>query len=152
MSSKNFGSNMILITSYWGDSKSFKLIPANTECPFLEAMFDSTTGLLAVIGKNVKQIFHMVHKVDENGDMVMLKSGKRENGKPFKEERRTIDTFHEYYIIEESEIILFIKAYAINAEEFDYMKHVVASRSIVSAKNSAPIDTPSMADIMKKVK
>ena len=142
--------NMILISSYWGEAKSFKMIPATTDCPFVEAMYDSTTGILAVIGKTKKQIFHMVHKVDDNGDMVMMKSGKRENGKPYKEERRVIDTFHEYYIIEEKEIVDFINAYAVNNEEYNFKQYIDAVRNAM--ENPTMPAGPSISDIVKKVK
>ena len=143
--------NMILISSYWGEAKSFKLIPAVEECPFVEAMYDASTGLLAIIGKTKKQVFHMVHKVDDNGDTVYMKSGKRENGKPHKEERRIIDTFHEYYVIEENEIVDFIKHYAINDDKFDFMMYIDATRERI--ENPAPMDNaPSIADIVKKAK
>ena len=119
---------MLIVTGYWGEGKTFKMIPATDDCPFTEAMYDTNTGLLAVIGKIKKQVFHNVPKVDDNGDMVYVKTGKRENGKPYKEERRTIETFHEYYIIEEEEIIEFVKKFGVNAKTFDYMKYINATR------------------------
>jgi hypothetical protein len=142
---------MLLISGYWGESRSFKLIPATQDCPYVEAMYDTNTGLLAVIGKTKKQIFHMVHKVDDNGDMVPMKSGKRENGKPYKEERRIIDTFHEYYIMEESEIVDFINTYAINSTEYDYMKYIDFTRN--KLENPVAMENaPSISEIMGKVK
>lgn len=120
--------NMILASNYWGEAKSFKLIPATENCPYTEALFDVNTGLLAVISKIKKQVFHNVPKLDDNGDMMYMKLGKRENGKPYKEERRTLETFHEYYIIEEKEIIDFIKAFAINAEDYDYMQYIEVAK------------------------
>ena len=124
----NYGKNMLVVTNYWGEAKSFKLIPANNDCPFTEAMYDVNTGLLAVISKTKKQVFHNVPKLDDNGDMMYMKLTKRENGKPYKEERRTIETFQEYYIIEEEEVIDFIKSFALNADAFNYMQYVEAAR------------------------
>jgi hypothetical protein len=80
-----------------------------------------------------------------------MKSGKRENGKPYKEERRIIDTFHEYYIIEENEIVNFINHYAINDDKFDFMMYIDSTRERI--ENPAPMDNaPSIADIVKKAK
>lgn len=149
MTEVNFGANMLLVSSYWGESKSFKLIPANNDCPFVEAMYDPTTGLLAVIGKTRKQVFHMVHKVDDLGDIV--ETNKRKNGKPYKEERRTIDTFVEYYIIEADEIISFIKDYAINTASFDFMKFIEAQKEMENNPVAMP-DAPSIAEIVEKAK
>jgi hypothetical protein len=149
MTEVNFGANMLLVSSYWGESKSFKLIPANNECPFVEAMYDPTTGLLAVIGKTRKQVFHMVHKVDDLGDIV--ETNKRKNGKPYKEERRTIDTFVEYYIIEADEIISFIKDYALNTVSFDFMKFIEAQKEMENNPVAMP-DSPSIKEIVEKAK
>lgn len=149
MTEVNFGANMLLVSSYWGESKSFKLIPANNECPFVEAMYDPTTGLLAVIGKTRKQVFHMVHKVDDLGDIV--ETNKRKNGKPYKEERRTIDTFVEYYIIEADEIISFIKDYALNTASFDFMKFIEAQKEMENNPVAMP-DSPSIKEIVEKAK
>ena len=128
MKVENYGKNMLALSNYWGESKSFKLIPITDDCPYTEVMYDTSTGLLAVISKIKKQVFHNVPKIDDNGDMMYVKSGKRENGKPYKEERRTIDTFQEYYIIEESEIIDFIKSFAVNADSFNFMQYIDAVR------------------------
>jgi hypothetical protein len=125
----NIGKNMILASNYWGEAKSFKLVPATEDCPYTEALYDVNTGLLAVISKIKKQVFHNVPKLDDNGDIMHMKIGKRENGKPYKEERRTLETFHEYYIIDEKEIIDFIKAFTINAEDYNYMQYIEASRT-----------------------
>jgi len=149
MNELNYGANMLLVSSYWGESKSFKLIPATNECPFVEAMYDPTTGLLAVIGKTKKQVFHMVHKVDDNGDIV--ETNKRKSGKPYKEERRTIETFVEYYIINADEIVSFIKDYAINTVSFDFMKFIEAQKEMENNPVAMP-DAPSIAEIVEKAK
>lgn len=138
---KEYGKNMLIVSTYWGEAKSFKLIPINNECPYLEVMYDSTTGLLAVISKNKKQVFHNVPKIDDNGDMIYMKMGKRENGKNYKEERRTIETFQEYYLIEESEIIDFVNSFGVNSDTFNYMMYIEATRkkSEVVIPEKAPI-------------
>ena len=141
---KEYGKNMLIVSTYWGEAKSFKLIPVNNDCPYLEVMYDSTTGLLAVISKSKKQVFHNVPKIDDNGDMIYMKMGKRENGKNYKEERRTIETFQEYYLIEESEIIDFVNTFGVNSDEFNYMMYVEATRK----KANPDIVMPEVAPIM----
>jgi len=141
---KEYGKNMLIVSTYWGEAKSFKLIPVNNDCPYLEVMYDSTTGLLAVISKSKKQVFHNVPKIDDNGDMIYMKMGKRENGKNYKEERRTIETFQEYYLIEESEIIDFVNTFGVNSDEFNYMVYVEATRK----KANPDIVMPEVAPIM----
>lgn len=141
---KEYGKNMLIVSTYWGEAKSFKLIPVNNDCPYLEVMYDSTTGLLAVISKSKKQVFHNVPKIDDNGDMIYMKMGKRENGKNYKEERRTIETFQEYYLIEESEIIDFVNTFGVNSDEFNYMMYVEATRK----KANSDIVMPEVAPIM----
>lgn len=62
----------------------------------------------------------MMPKLDDNGDVVPRKV-KSEGSKPYKEDRRTIETFQEYYIHDKEEIKFFVDLFAINAnvsEEF----------------------------------
>jgi hypothetical protein len=100
--------------------RSFKMIPANNDCPYVECIYSMKDGFLAVITKNMKQSYHMVPKLDDNGDPVPMKGKVRSNNKDYKEERRLVDTFSEFYIMTKEEIEGFIKLYAINAEGFDY--------------------------------
>jgi hypothetical protein len=52
-------------------------------------------------------------KLDDNGDVVLRKV-KTDGAKPYKEERRTVETFQEYYISDLSQISEFIEMFAIN--------------------------------------
>ena len=119
----DIGKNMILINAADISSmqRSFKMIPANKDCPYVECIYSMKDGFLAVITKNMKQSYHMVPRLDDNGDPIPMKGGKvRSNNKDYKEERRMVDTFSEFYIMTPEEIEGFIKLYAINAEGFDY--------------------------------
>ena len=141
----SLGKNMFLASNYWGEEKSFKLVPADDSCPYTEALYDINTGLLAVISKTKKQVFHNVPKLDDNGDMMYMKLGKRENGKPYKEERRTLETFHEYYIIEENEIIDFIKLFAVNVKDYNFMQYIEASKKKDNPEIIVP-EQPTLVD------
>lgn len=116
--------SMLLFTSFWQDSPTFKMMPIVDSCPFVEVIYDPNLEMLVVINKTFKQTFHNVPKQDDNGDIVMMKTAPRKNGKPFKEERRSIDTYQEYYMTEKSEIEAFINRFAVNADEFDFAKHM----------------------------
>lgn len=111
---------MTIVSSVWNDAKTFKLIPTRLDCPYVECIYDSNIGVLAVVSKNKKQSYHMLPKLDENGDVMYMKMSKRSNNKEYKEERRLLESFQEYYIIEEEEIINFISKFADNADSFDY--------------------------------
>jgi hypothetical protein len=112
--------SMLLITSNWNNRKSFRLIPATQECIYNECIFDLDTKVLAIIGKEKKESFHILPKLNEFGDLQRMKVGKRENGKDYAEERKSVETFYEYYIEDQNEIIDFIKMFAKNEDGFDY--------------------------------
>jgi len=121
MSTKNqIGQNMMLISSVFRNVKSFSLMPVNDDCPYVEAMFDPSSGIIAVITKIRKQSFHMMPRLDESGQPQRLKVPNKETGKVHKEQRMTVETFSEVYIVEKEEIKNFISLFAINAESFDY--------------------------------
>lgn len=98
---------MMLIRSSWNQAKTFKLIPILEDCPYNEAIYDPEQKILAVISKMSKDTLQMVPKFNDKGDVLYLKSP-RENGKSYAEERRTLDTWYEYYIEEPEDIKKFV--------------------------------------------
>lgn len=116
--------SMMLVTSSWGNDKTFKLLPITPECPYNECIFDVSTKVLAVIGKEKKESFHMLPRLSDEGDVQFMKIGKRNNGKDYKEERKLLQTFYEYYIEHPQEIIDFLNMFAVNAESFDYTQYL----------------------------
>ena len=66
----------------------------------------------------------MVPRIDDNGDPQYMKIGKRNNGKEVKEQRVTLDSFFEYYLIEKTDIEEFIKTYAVNSDTFKYKSYM----------------------------
>ena len=115
------GKNMILINApdFQSMAKAFKMIPITLDCPYTECMYSSKDNVMAVITKTMKQSYHMVAKLDDNGDPIRTKN-KRPNGKEYKEERRLVDTFSEFYLLTPEEINGFIESFAVNAKTFDY--------------------------------
>ena len=106
---------MMLVESTWQDTKTFKMIPVSNDCPYVECIFDPSSKVLVVIGKTTKTSLHMLPKLDEYGKAI---SGNR----GAKQERRSIDTFQEYYIEEEKDIKEITKMFAVNASKFDIAK------------------------------
>jgi hypothetical protein len=115
------GQNMMLVNSAFRNAKSFTLIPVSNDSPYVEAMFDPSSGVLAVISKVMKQSYHMVPKLDDTGQPERLKAPNQQTGKTHKEERRLVDTFSEFYLQDKNDIELFINMFAVNAEQFDYI-------------------------------
>ena len=123
--SEKIGQNMLLVNSSFRNAKSFTLIPVSNDSPYVEAMFDPTSSILAVISKVMKQSYHMVPRLSEDGEPVRLKSPNQQTGKTVKEERRLVDTFSEFYLSDKKDIETFIHMFAINAENFDYNEFFV---------------------------
>ena len=118
---EKIGKNMILINApdFQSMAKAFKMIPITNDCPYVECMYSAKDNVMAVITKTMKQSYHMVAKLDDNGDPIRTKN-KRPNGKEYKEERRLVDTFSEFYLLTPEEINGFIESFAVNAKTFDY--------------------------------
>jgi len=116
----NLGNNMMLVNSVFRGAKSFSLVPVSLDSPYIEAMFDPTSSILAVISKERKESFHMMPRLDESGQPQKLKVPNNTTGKTVKEQRVTLNTFQEYYINDRSDIETFIELFAINASSFGY--------------------------------
>ena len=110
----------MLVNSVFRNARSFSLIPVSVDSPYVEAMFDPSSGILAVISKVSKQSFHMVPRLDDNGQPQRLKVPNKATGKTVKEQRVSLNTFQEYYINDKSDIETFIELFAVNASSFNY--------------------------------
>lgn len=115
---------MMLVAGAWGNKPTFRMIPVAVDSPYNEAIYDVEQKVLALIGKDKKQSMHMVPKLDDFGDLKTMKIGKRTNGKDYAEERKTIDTYYEYYLDSPDDIKEVIKLLAINADTFDFVKYL----------------------------
>ena len=116
--------SMMLVTGTWGNTKTFKLIPISSQCPFLEGIFDRDSKVLALIGRDKKESMHFFPKLDENGDVKKLKMGRRQDGKDFAEERKSLETYYEYYVEEPTEIKAMVSYLAVNPANFDFMSYI----------------------------
>ena len=117
--SQSIGQNMMLVKSSFRNTKSFALIPVSNDSPYVEAMYDPSSNILAVISKVMKQSYHMVPKLDDDGQPMRLKNPNQQTGKTVKEERRLVDTFSEFYLSDLDDIQAFIRMFAVNAASFD---------------------------------
>jgi hypothetical protein len=110
--------SMMVIKSDWNQQPTFKMIPVSKDCPYVECIYDPQSKVLALIGYTRKNVFHMMPKLDDNGDVVTRKV-RGEGTKAHKEERRTVETFQEYYLIDVDDIKAFVKMFATNPDAAD---------------------------------
>ena len=103
---------MMLIESTWQDGKTFKMMPISNDCPYVECIFDPTSKVFVVISKVTKTSLHMLPKLDEYGKPISGNKGA-------KQDRKSIDTFQEYYIEDVKTIKEITDHFAINAKKFD---------------------------------
>ena len=111
---------MMLVESTWQDTKTFKMIPISNDCPYVECIFDPSSKVFVIISKVTKTSLHMLPKLDEYGKAVSGNKGA-------KQERRSIDTFQEYYIEDVKTIKEITEHFAINAKKFDIQKYAEAT-------------------------
>ena len=123
----------MLVKSAFGNMKSFKLLPISNDCPWVECLFSPNEKILVVISKFMKSSYHMVPKLDDNGDDVPVKGKPRANGKQVKEERRAMDTCSEHYVVTEEEIRDIINMFAVNPEAFDLNEFFLSDSELVGA-------------------
>jgi hypothetical protein len=110
---------MILVKSSWNDKETFRTLPISNDCPYVECIWDPEQKVFVVISKVVKTTLHMLPKLDDNGDPSPLKI-QRPNGRKVKEERKTIETFQEYYVEDKAAIMYIIVKMCDNHLDFDY--------------------------------
>ena len=104
--------NMMIYAAKWNDKQTFRLMPINEDCIFNEAIFDPEQKVLAVISKDIKEKPMMMPRLNDRGDIIATKRANGEQG--WQEQRVIIDAYYEYYIEDMSDIIAFIKMFAIN--------------------------------------
>ena len=110
--------SMILVKSTWNDKQTFRTVPISEGCPYVECIWDPDQKVFVIISKVAKTTLHMLPKLDDNGDPAPLKV-KRANGRMVKEERKTIETFQEYYVEDMDAIKYIVENMCANAKDFD---------------------------------
>ena len=118
MATQKIEKSMMMIKSSFGPMKSFKLIPISLNCPFVEALFSPNEKIMVIISRTSKNAYHMVPKLDDNGDEIPVKGKPRANQKAIKGERRLVETFSEHYVVTEEEIREIVNMFCINPKAF----------------------------------
>ena len=116
---------MTMITSNWHGQKTFRLIPATPDPVYSEGIYDPSSRVLVLFSRFTKQTVHLLPKLDDNGDMIRTRAT-RPNGKQYKEQRTTLETFVEYYVEDKEEIKNMLAKLADNADSFDTAKYLDA--------------------------
>lgn len=130
--------SMRLITSAWQSEKTFRIIPISLDAPYTEVIFDPQTKTMVLFSKVTKTTFHMLPKLDDNGDLQKVTGKPRPAGpgqlpKDYREGRQQMETFMEFYITEKEEMNSMIELICDNADTFDYKKYTEASPILVEA-------------------
>ena len=112
--------SMMLVQASWSSEQTFRMVPIHKDCPYVECICDPTTKVFVVISTITKNTFHMVPKLDDNGDPMFVKTLKRKNGKMQKEERRQCETFQEFYLEDTNSVIDIVKHFAVNEKTFKF--------------------------------
>ena len=115
---------MMLVQATWNDKQTFRMIPIAETCPYVECIMDPDTKVFVIISKITKTTLHMLPKLDDNGDPIMVKHA-RPNGRQVREERAKIETFQEFYIEDANAIADLINIFAVNKKTFDYKKFML---------------------------
>lgn len=150
--------SMILVSSFYGEHNSFKMIPTTELCPYVECIYDPSIQFLVVIGRNKKNGFHMTERLDENGAKIPVKNfNPQMHQHQFKRERKIIETYQEYYIIKEDEQIAFIENFAANVKDYDYKQYMDKpdlpdkASDIIGGENKGILDEKGNPVIKKEI-
>lgn len=116
----------MLYTSATAGKKTFSLMPVHDDCPFNEAIYMPQLEALAVLGRNTRDTFTMLDRLDENGEPVTVVTKTEEGKKQVikKQQRVQVASPWEYFIHEKDEIRDFIRQHAVNADTFEYAKYM----------------------------
>jgi hypothetical protein len=111
---------------------TFKMVPLTKDCPYLEAIYHPIYHGLGIVGKYKKKEYVMMPTIDKFGVPIM------KDGKPL-QERRMMDSWHEYLLMTKDEVIDFIGNFAVNAESFNYKQFFPSEE--VAPKNEVVLKT-----------
>jgi hypothetical protein len=114
--------SMMLVQATWQENQTFRMIPIDQACPYVECIFDPGTKVFVVISKIKRTSLQMLPKLDEYGQPLTGTKGR-------KEERNKIDVFQEFYIEDKTAVESLIEMFAVNAKNFDYKKFMVAEEA-----------------------
>jgi hypothetical protein len=105
--------SMILVQATWNESQTFKMIPIEESCPYVECIYDPTSDVFVVISKQKRISLQMLPKLDDYGQPITGAKGTRQ-------ERHKVEVFQEYYIEKQDAMLDIVKLFAVNSDTFDY--------------------------------
>ncbi len=119
--------SMILVKSSWQDGVTFKMMPIEESCPYVECIYDPESKVFVVISKIIKTSLHMLPKLDDYGQPMTGSKGK-------KQIRNKIEVFQEFYVEEKDAIEELVNLFAINSDTFEYKNFMKEEKEKKSKK------------------
>ena len=104
---------MMLVQATWQEQQTFRMVPIDNTCPYVECIFDPGTKVFVIISNIKKTSLHMLPKLDDYGQPVVGTKGQ-------KQERHKIEVFQEFYVEDKIAVKDIIHLFAINAKTFDF--------------------------------
>jgi hypothetical protein len=117
--------SMMLVQATWQEQQTFRMVPIDNTCPYVECIFDPGTKVFVIISNIKKTSLHMLPKLDEYGIAVVGSKGT-------KQDRNKLEVFQEFYLEDQAGMIDIIELFAINAKKFDYKSFMEVKSEEVS--------------------
>ena len=114
--------SMMLVQATWQEQQTFRMVPIDNACPYVECIFDPVTKVFVIISNTKKTSLHMLPKLDEYGQPVTGSKG-------IKQERHKLEVFQEFYVEDILAIKDLINLFAINAKTFDSEKFMISTET-----------------------
>jgi hypothetical protein len=122
--------SMMLVQATWQEQQTFRMVPIDNACPYVECIFDPVTKVFVIISNIKKTSLHMLPKLDEYGIAVVGSKGT-------KQDRNKLEVFQEFYLEDQAGMIDIIELFAINAKKFDYKSFMeVKSEEVSDSKTT----------------
>jgi len=113
---------MMLVQATWQENQTFRMVPIDQSCPYVECIFDPGTKVFVIISKIKRTSLQMLPKLDEYGQPTTGAKGR-------KEERAKMEVFQEFYIEDKTAVEDLINLFGINASTFDYKSFMTAEEA-----------------------
>jgi hypothetical protein len=122
--------SMMLVQATWQEQQTFRMVPIDNTCPYVECIFDPGTKVFVIISNIKKTSLHMLPKLDEYGIAVVGSKGT-------KQDRNKLEVFQEFYLEDQAGMIDIIELFAVNAKKFDYKSFMeVKSEEVSDSKTT----------------
>jgi hypothetical protein len=129
--------NMMLVQDMYQNVPSFKMIPVNNDCPFLEAAFNPQSRELIVRHRDKIPVFQLFDKLDDTGRPVPVTGKKTADGvQAFKLQRIQYEGNVTYTLGNVEDVVRFMKRFLIEEDQpaVDVMFPVMTQEQIDEMK------------------